>query len=184
MPPEEMWQAFFSPREILLALGLRNEMTEVVDFGCGYGTFSIPAAKMVEQGTVHAFDIEPDMIAETRDKAEKSNLSNVRLYQRDFISDGTGLPDVSTDYVMLFNILHAEERDQLLAESFRILRKGGTLGIMHWNYDSSTPRGPSMDIRPKPGQCVAWANDAGFVTDQPLVDLPPYHYGVIMRKGN
>lgn len=184
MPPEEMWHTFFSPRETLLALGLRADMTDVVDLGCGYGTFTIPAAEIVERGIVYAFDIEPDMIAATRGKARQRNLSSVQLHQRDFASDGTGLPDASADYVMLFNILHAEERGQLLTEAFRLLREGGTLGIMHWNYDSTTPRGPSMDIRPKPEQCTAWAEDAGFVIVQPLVDLPPYHYGIVTKKGH
>ena len=184
MPPEEMWHTFFSPRETLLALGLRADMTDVVDLGCGYGTFTIPAAEIVERGIVHAFDIEADMIAATRGKARQRNLSNVQLHQRDFASDGTGLPDASADYVMLFNILHAEERGQLLAEAFRLLRERGTLGIMHWNYDSTTPRGPSMDIRPKPEQCTAWAEDAGFVVVRPLVELPPYHYGIVTQKGH
>ncbi len=182
MPDEEMWQTFFSPSQILLALGLQRDMSDVAEFGCGYGTFTIPTAQVVK-GTLHAFDIEADMIASTKAKTKQHNLSNVRLYQRDFVSDGTGLPDASVDYVMLFNILHAEDPNILLAEAFRILRGGGTLGIMHWNYDPATPRGPSMDIRPKPAQCVAWTENAGFVIMQPIVDLPPYHYGITAKKG-
>jgi len=34
--------------------------------------------------------------------------------------------------------------------AYRILKIGGKAGLIHWNYDSTTPRGPSMDIRPKP----------------------------------
>lgn len=182
MPAEEMWQTFFSPSQTLLTLGLHENMSNVAEFGCGYGTFTIPAAQII-RGTLHAFDIEADMITSTRAKAKQRNLSNVLFYQRDFVSDGTGLPDAYVDYVMLFNILHAEDPDILLAEGFRILRGGGTLGIMHWNYDPTTPRGPSMDIRPKPEQCAAWAKNAGFVVVQPIVDLPPYHYGIITKKG-
>jgi ubiquinone/menaquinone biosynthesis C-methylase UbiE len=182
MPPEEMWQDFFSPAETLLALGLRSDMADVVDFGCGYGTFTIPAAQ-ITGGTIHAFDIETDMIAETRRKAEQYNLRNVRLYLRDFITDGTGLPAASVDYVMLYNILHAENPEQLLSEAFRILREGGTLGIMHWNYDPKTPRGPPMAIRPKPEQCGNWAEAAGFVIEPRRIELPPYHYGIIAKKG-
>jgi ubiquinone/menaquinone biosynthesis C-methylase UbiE len=182
MPDEEMWQTFFSPSQTLSALGLQRDMSDVAEFGCGYGTFTIPTAQVVK-GTVYAFDIEADMIASTKAKTKQLNLSNVRLYQRDFVSDGTGLPDASVDYVMLFNILHAEDPNILLAEAFRTLRCGGTLGIMHWNYDPITPRGPSMDIRPKPEQCVAWSENAGFVIMQPIVDLPPYHYGITAKKG-
>ena len=182
MPPEEMWQTFFSPTETLQALGLRRDMADVVDFGCGYGTFTIAAAK-ITSGTVHEFDIESDMIAATREKAQRHDSPNIRCYQRDFVSYGTGLPDASVNYVMLYNILHAEDPQGLLSESFRILRRCGLLGIMHWNYDPKTPRGPPMDIRPKPEQCARWAEDAGFLIIEPLVDLPPYHYGLIAEKG-
>ena len=182
MPTEEVWRTFFSPSDTLLALGLRQDMADVVDFGCGYGTFTIPAAAMTG-GTVHAFDIEPGMIEATRKKAHQRNLNNVRLYHRDFVSDGTGLPDASVDYVMLYNILHAEEPAHLLSEAFRILRDGGTLGIMHWNPDPETPRGPSMNIRPRPGQCANWVEAAGFAIGKLHIELPPYHYGIVAEKG-
>ena len=182
MPAEEMWQTFFSPAETLHALGLRRGMANVVDFGCGYGTFTIPAAQIIT-GTVHAFDIEPDMIQETRRKAERAGLANIQLYERDFITDGTGLPDSVADYVMLFNILHAEHPEQMLQESYRILMPGGLLGIMHWNYDPKTPRGPSMNIRPRPEQCAQWAENVGFIISKRHVNLPPYHYGIVAQKG-
>ena len=181
MPPEDVWQTFFNPTETLLALGLSSEMKNIVDFGCGYGTFTIPAAR-ITGGTVHAFDIEADMLATVREKAGQLGLASIRLYHSDFVVDGTGLPVGSADYAMLFNILHAEEREQLLAEAYRILRHSGVLGVMHWNYDLQTPRGPSMDIRPKPEQCAAWAEAVGFTVVKPLVDLPPYHYGIVARK--
>lgn len=181
MPAEGVWRTFFSPTETLRALGLHRGMANVVDFGCGYGTFTIPAAQFIH-GTVHAFDLEPEMITETTRKADRASLANIKLYLRDFITDGTGLPDSSVDYVMLYNILHAEEPIRLLAESFRILREGGSVGIMHWNYDPETPRGPPMSIRPKPEQCSQWAENAGFIIAKKHVNLPPYHYGIVARR--
>ena len=84
---------------------------------------------------------------------------------------------------MLFNILHYEKPLELLGEAFRILQPGGRAGLMHWNYDPKTPRGPTMDIRPKPEQMTEWAQSAGFVLDaNPLIDLPPYHYGLVAKK--
>ena len=181
MPPEEMWETFFSPVETLRALGLRNKTDVIADFGCGYGTFTIPAAQ-ITSGYVHAFDIEANMIAATREKARQFHLVNIQLHQRDFVANGTSLEDASVDYVMLFNILHAEERDLLLREAFRILRADGICGIMHWNYDPTTPRGPPMAIRPRPEQCVMWAASAGFVMVERPIDLPPHHYGIITKK--
>jgi len=182
MPDESTWSGFFSPAETLSKLGLTGSCRDVVDFGCGYGTFTIPAARMI-RGTVHALDIEGDMVEATRRKAEAARLTNVRVQRRDFVADGTGLPDASVDYAMLFNLLHCEQPEVLLCEAWRILLSGGRLGIMHWNDDPNTPRGPSMDIRPRPKQCRDWAIAVGFtpaVADK--IDLPPHHYGWVMSK--
>ncbi len=55
---------------------------------------------------------------------------------------------------MLFNILHLEDPMILIKEDKQILNTGGKLGIIHWNYDPETPRGPSMDVRPKAEDCI------------------------------
>ncbi len=182
MPEEEMWREFFDPEAILRLLKLTPSCRDVVEFGCGYGTFTIPAARTV-RGTVHALDIEPDMVSVTQGKADAEGLRNVRIYIRDFVTEGTGLPPSSMDYAMLFNILHAEQPERLLRESHRILAPGALLGIIHWNYDPTTPRGPSMEIRPRPEQCRDWAIKEGFRLLPPgIVNLPPYHYGMTLER--
>jgi ubiquinone/menaquinone biosynthesis C-methylase UbiE len=180
MPEREMWEGFFSPEKALATLGLNNKIRDVAEFGCGYGTFTIPAAKIIN-GKIYALDIEPDMIRLTDEEAKKHGLNNVKTIQRDFTTEGSGLPEESVDYAMLFNILHLENPISLISEAQRILKKGGKLGIIHWNYDPKTPRGPSMDIRPKPGQCIEWAEEAGF-SSPVQYDLKPYHYGIVLIK--
>ncbi|MDP2653702.1 MAG: class I SAM-dependent methyltransferase [Candidatus Omnitrophota bacterium] len=181
MPGKKVWGRFFNPEDALKIMRVDGRVKDVAEFGCGYGTFTVPAARIVT-GTVYAFDIEADMIHETDREAEKAGLRNVKTILRDFMAKGTGLEDESVDYVMLFNILHIEHPEILLRESSRILRGTGRLGVIHWNYDPATPRGPSLEIRPKPEQCVAWAAASGFV-DPERHDLKPYHYGIVMRKG-
>jgi SAM-dependent methyltransferase len=180
MPDEKLWASFFYPEEILDRLALCELEGDVVEFGCGYGTFTIPAAQRTI-GMVHAFDIEPDMVALVREKA--AELPNVRAEVRDFVAQGTGLPDGTADYVMLFNILHAQEAADMLGEARRVLRAGGLLGVIHWNYDESTPRGPTMDIRQRPEHCRDLALSAGFRLLPPgIIGLPPYHYGMTLAK--
>lgn len=182
MPEEGVWAGFFQPAAILGKLGLSAACGDLVEFGCGYGTFTIPAAKIV-CGTVHALDLDPEMIAATEAAAAAAGLDNVRTRLRDFVAEGTGLPDSSVDYAMLLNILHAESPEVLLREAFRVLSSGGRLGIVHWNYDPTTPRGPSMEIRPRPEQCRGWAEQVGFRPLGPgIVDLPPYHYGMVLEQ--
>jgi len=182
MPDEQMWQGFFNPIEILKKLGLTSEVRTLVDFGCGYGTFSLTAASVIS-GIVHAIDIDPEMVETTRNKAKAEGLGNVNPVLRNFVGDGTGLPEQSVDYAMLFNILHAEDPGQLLNEAFRILLPDGVLAVIHWNYDPTTPRGPSMAISPRPEQCCVWAQTAGFHLRPPgIIDLPPHHYGLVFER--
>ena len=182
MPEEELWESFFRPTETLRALGLSPEVYDVVEFGCGYGTFTIPAAQ-ITRGTVYALDVESEMIVRTTDRAAEAGSTNVKAILRDFVAEGTGLPDNTVRYAMLFNILHAEAPMMLLNEAWRVLVPSGILAVMHWNYDPSTPRGPSMDIRPKPEQCRDLAIKAGFTLLPPgIISLPPYHYGMAMAK--
>jgi ubiquinone/menaquinone biosynthesis C-methylase UbiE len=181
MPDEHSWERFFDARHILRRLGLTRGHEEVVDFGCGYGTFSIAAARMTT-GTIYALDIERGMVAESASRARQLGLANVRALERDFLAKGAGLPASSVDYAMLFNILHAQEVMTLLREALRVLRPGGTLGIIHWIHDKRTPRGPPLSIRPRPEQCAQWAADAGFQLSGPAIELPPYHYGLVARK--
>jgi len=176
MPEESTWKGFFNPAEALRALGLSRNARRVVDFGSGYGTFSLPAAGMIE-GEVIGLDIEPDLIEQCQDKARKAGLGNTRFECRDFVAKGSGLEDGSADFVVLFNILHAEQPDRLLKEARRILTPGGSLAVMHWNYDETTPRGPAMDIRPRPEDCRRWIVNCGFVAPSPTISLPPWHYG-------
>jgi len=179
MPERELWESFFDPLNILASLGVGRQVVDAVEFGCGYGTFTIPAARAIG-GVIHAFDIEPEMVRRTQAEAARQGLGNVRTVLRDFLAEGTGLPDASVDYAMLFNILHLEEPAALLQEGRRILKNGGRLGVIHWNHDPRTPRGPAMEIRPQPEDCIRWAQNAGFC-DPLRFDLQPYHYGVLLR---
>ncbi len=180
MPERQMWEKFFSPVKTLTTLGINSQTGDVAEFGCGYGTFTIPAAKVIK-GKVYALDIEPDMIRMAEEEAKKHALSNVQTIMRDFMTEGSGLPDGSVGYVMLFNILHLEKPIILISEAKRILKEKCKLGIIHWNYDPTTPRGPSMDIRPKPEDCIKWAESAGF-SGAIRFDLKPYHYGIVLIK--
>lgn len=119
----------------------------------------------------------------TADKARAAGLLNVTAVERDFMTDGTGLPDASVGYAMLFNILHVENPLVLLHEVCRILTPGGKAGIIHWRTDIATPRGPSMDIRPSADDCRSWAENAGlvFVRNETLCCCS-WHWGLVMQK--
>lgn len=180
MPPQDYWDSFFDAEKILDELRLDASRHDVLEFGCGYGTFTLPAARRIT-GKLIALDLDAGMLETTRKRADDAGLENIEYVLRDFVADGSGLADGSVDYAMLFNILHGEDPVGLLAEAKRNLCPGGLLGVIHWNYDETTPRGPPLDIRPRPEQCLCWAEEAGFTADSDIIELPPYHYGMVLR---
>jgi SAM-dependent methyltransferase len=178
MPEESYWESFFNPQSILSQLQFDNTINNAVEFGSGYGTFTIPAAKIIT-GNLYAFDIDPLMNKRLGQKVGEERILNVKINEVDFVKEGTKLKDSSIDYVMLFNILHADDPVLLLKEAHRILNPNGKVGVIHWIYSELTPRGPSLDIRPKPEQCIKWLESAGFNLGSDIISLPPYHYGLI-----
>jgi SAM-dependent methyltransferase len=182
MPDEEMWSGFFDPAEVLSVFGLDRGVQDLVEFGCGYGTFTLAAAG-IAAGTVYALDIEPEMVDVVRQKCDEAGIDNVRAEVRDIVAQGIGLAENSMDVALLFNILHHEEPVALMKEALRVLKPNGMLAVIHWNYDPTTPRGPAMEIRPRPEQCIEWGKEAGFrFNEQNRYDLPPYHYGLLFKK--
>jgi len=181
MPEETYWESFFDTQFILSQLKFNTKINDAAEFGSGYGTFTIPAAKIIK-GNFYALDIEPSMIKRLTERVLEENLSNVKIINRDFVNDGTGLPENYVNYTMLFNILHAENPLTLLNEAYRILKPGGKVGVIHWIHSAITPRGPSLNIRPTPLQCVDWLLESNFKIINKEISLPPYHYGIIGLK--
>ena len=182
MPPRDVWEEFFEPGSILEVLGCGVLAGDVVEFGCGYGTFTIAAARRVS-GTVYSSDIDPSMVRATIDRAAQAGVRNIVVETRDFVTDGCGRPDASASFVMLFNILHIEDPIRLLLEARRVLRVGGVAGVIHWRGDIKTPRGPSLEIRPRPAQCRAWAERAGLCwLSSPDLPHSPWHWGMTFER--
>jgi ribosomal protein L11 methylase PrmA len=64
MPAVEQWESYFDVVGILESLGCRHSSGDAIEFGCGYGTFTIPLARRI-LGTILALDIDPVMVATT-----------------------------------------------------------------------------------------------------------------------
>ena len=181
MPDPDYWETFFDPDCILARLGCDGSRRNAAEFGCGYGTFTIPAARNVS-GTVFSFDIEPEMVGRTKDRANEHGLTNIVATVRDFCSEGTGLNDRSMDFVILFNILHIEQSQELLREATRILAPNGTIGIIHWRSDISTPRGPSVEIRPSREEIRILGHLVGLTSDiQVNLNCCSWHWGLTLK---
>ena len=181
MPEEANWNDFFNVDFLLSELNIDSQITDLVEIGSGFGTFTIPAARLI-QGKLYAFDIEDEMIDILNQKIQNKQIDNIRLEKRDILAHSTALPDNSIDYVMLFNILHHESPMEFVDEAYRILKSNGKIGIIHWRSDISTPRGPDLNIRPKPEQITTWFDKQRFQVEKLPFIIEPYHFGLIISK--
>jgi ubiquinone/menaquinone biosynthesis C-methylase UbiE len=117
------------PRRILDTAQLKEGM-HVADYGCGPGSFTIPAAQLVgDGGKVYAIDIHPLAIDSVRKRASKRGLGNVEA----ILVQGydTGIEASTVDRVLLIDTIHLiEDPSALLRELRRILKPDGLL-FMH-----------------------------------------------------
>jgi SAM-dependent methyltransferase len=182
MPEEAFWETLFDVGLILDRLGIDARLWDVIEMGCGYGTFTIPVARRIS-GALTTFDIDEAMIERTRQRAAAAGAGNVRYVVRDVFAKGFGGEAGSNDACLLFNILHCEEPVRFLAEAARVVRPRGEVLVIHWRYDPGTPRGPSLEIRPRPEQIAGWAAATGLLkAEGAVIDLPPWHYGLRLRR--
>ena len=178
MPEEEYWESLFNVELILDRMGIDGKMRDVAELGCGYGTFTVAVARRI-RGVIETFDVEQMMVDRTLQRAQEAGLGNVRAEVRDVLAEGFGGEPQTKDACLLFNILHGEEPERLLAQAARVVHPGGHVLVIHWRYDPATPRGPSMEIRPRPEQIIAWAQRTEMLRFiAPVLDLPPWHYGL------
>jgi len=181
MPPQDYWETLLDVPRTLDAFGFGPATGDVAELGCGYGTFTLPLARRIG-GTVHTFDIDATMVAHTARRAAGAGLTNVQAETRDVLAGGFGLPAGSCDAALLFNILHTEEPVSLLRAARDVVRPEGLVAVIHWRSDLVTPRGPSLEIRPRPEQIVTWAMAAGLAVDGRSFELPPWHFGLKLRR--
>ena len=120
-----MWgrKLFNNPRRVLG--GLVGSGDTAVDLGCGPGFFTLPLAEMVgESGRVIAVDIQEEMLARLRARAEKADLLR-RIQPHLAGTESIGIAGPA-DFALAFWMVHeVPDRDWFLREVFGILRPDG-----------------------------------------------------------
>jgi ubiquinone/menaquinone biosynthesis C-methylase UbiE len=119
---------FLRPRKLILQEAGIKAGDQVLDFGCGPGSYIIPLSKMVGlDGKIYALDVHLLAIKIVRRLAARNQLTNIITIK----SDGpTGLPDDCLDVILLYDVFHhLEHPDQVLKELHRVLKPGGILSF-------------------------------------------------------
>ena len=114
-------------KNILEEVGIKPGF-QVLDYGCGPGSYIVPLAKLVEEsGKVYALDIHTLAIQKVQDIALKKRLENVETILSDC---QTGLPDNTLDAVLLYDAFHhLSDPNGVLKELHRVLKPDGILSF-------------------------------------------------------
>jgi ubiquinone/menaquinone biosynthesis C-methylase UbiE len=127
--------------EVLKRIGVRRGQV-ILDFGCGTGTYTIPAIRIVgKQGRVYALDKDSGALDELMQKAGLAGLRNIERMETSGKLE-IGLTDESVDVVLLFDVFHSyyfpqvDDRRRLLGEIYRIMRPSAFMSVWPKHMES------------------------------------------------
>ena len=186
MPDRDWWAVLWpDPDGVVRSLGVVPEML-VVDLCCGDGYFTAPLARMVG-GKVYGVDIDPAKLALARAEIERADTTVLDLICADATELATLLP-CKVDFVLIANTFHGVPDKTAMARAVAsVLNPGGRFAVVNWHplprektVVLDKPRGPKIEMRMAPDDVRRLVEPAGFTLER-IVDLPPYHYGVVFR---
>jgi ubiquinone/menaquinone biosynthesis C-methylase UbiE len=186
MPTAGWWEALWpDPAAILVRVGVKSDM-DVIDLCSGDGWFTLQIAKLARH--VVAIDIDPALLEIARHRLAESNMRNCDFVAGDAY-DIAQLWPRRVDFVFLANAFHGVPDRPRLAGSVRdALKPSGRFAIINWHpqpRDQTTvlgePRGPRTELRMSSDQTIK-AVELGDLKFSELVDVPPYHYGVLFGR--
>lgn len=175
-------QNFTNPEKNVTELGVFDGNI-VADLGAGTGAYVEPLARRVgDTGRVYAVEVQKEFLINIKDLASQQGFRNVEVIWGDIENlGGTKIKDESVDAVVLSNVLfQAEDKAGLLAESKRILKKGGKLLLVDWK-ESFNSLGPSRDTVVTDSMARSLCEQAGFSMKKEF-DAGEHHYGFVMVK--
>ena len=186
MPPAGWWEALWpDPAKVLATVGLKPGMA-VVDLCSGDGWFTLQIAKVARH--VLAIDIDPALLEVARLRLAESGMTNCDFVAGDAY-DLAKLVKVPSDLVFMANAFHGvPDRLRLSQAVASILKPSGIFAIVNWHARPreetmilGEPRGPKTELRIGPEATKAAVEESGLKLAQ-LVEVPPYHYGVVFER--
>ncbi|MFZ2593324.1 MAG: methyltransferase domain-containing protein [Minisyncoccia bacterium] len=173
---------FVDPTKVVYQLGVKEGM-HVVDLGAGSGAYTKVMANFVGAvGQVYAVEVQKDLLQRLKTDMQKLGYNHITYIWGNIEKiGGTKIGDAEIDFVLISNVLfQVEDVEQCLQEAFRILKKGGGVGVVEWS-DSSNGMGPRPDALIARGTLLAKLHEAGFAYSKDF-DAGSHHYGCLALK--
>jgi ubiquinone/menaquinone biosynthesis C-methylase UbiE len=115
----------------------------ILDFGCGDGPYTIPAAKVVrKEGKVYAMDKDIESMHKLMEIAKTKGLKNIIPINTKSKESKINLETESINAVLLYDVLHYIEalgRKRIYEEIYRILKAEGLLSVYPKHCKSDEP---------------------------------------------
>jgi ubiquinone/menaquinone biosynthesis C-methylase UbiE len=118
---------------LLRKIGIKEDQI-VLDFGCGSGNYTIPAAKIVgDKGKVYAVDEDGYKLKQLASRINSTGLQNIEIIKTSGELD-FGYEGVNFDAVLFYDIfwyfsLKSSKLSKLLKEVYRVLESGALVSI-------------------------------------------------------
>lgn len=173
---------FIDPDKIISQLDFQSGM-KIADFGSGTGYFTFPLAKKVgEQGVVYALDILKEKLETVESEAKLLGLTNINIKRVNLEKKGgSGLPDDSSDWVILVNMLFQnKDKGLIIEEAKRVLKNQGKILVIEWN-GYATSIGPDKSLRISQEEIEELANKSGLGVLK-KIEVSDFHYGIVLVK--
>ena len=184
-PDRDWWEQLWSdPEAVVDRLGVEAD-DRAVDVCSGDGLFTVALAERTDS-PVYAVDLDDDLLAAVSERAAERGLA-VETIDADARELDDALP-TPADFALLGNTFHGVADQQAFAETVReVLTEDGRFAVVNWRDYPRTEttvlgeeRGPPTARRMTAEETVETCVAAGFELDA-VIDLPPYHYGVVFR---
>jgi ubiquinone/menaquinone biosynthesis C-methylase UbiE len=158
---------------LLTNLGIKTGMT-ICDMGCGNGFYAVQIAKMVgPSGKVIGVDIQPEMLALLKERAEKNEVTNV-IPVLGTLADPK-LPAGKIDLILCVDVYHEFSHPvHMLAAMRQALAPSGLVALVEFRAED-----PEVPIKPEHKMSKAqilkeWRKN-GFKLVKEFDDLPWQH---------
>jgi ubiquinone/menaquinone biosynthesis C-methylase UbiE len=169
------------PAEIIRKMGLKDGAV-VADLGCGTGYFARRMARAVApRGTVYAVDIQPEMLAKTRELAAADGVTNVvTLLGKD---DDPGLPEGSLDWILLVDVYHEFQKPKpMLARMKAALKPKGRIALVEYRLEGDSATHIRREHRMSVAEILEEWKPAGFEMVEKHEFLPTQHFLIFAAR--